>query len=257
MGKKLMSWKTKGMNRDLSVSAFNPEFSFENRNLRLSTNESNTLMSWVNEKGTEEITIGYQYLDGNGVWQNNGDAISGIVIGTAVLNEWLVLFSHSSSNGDSIYKLKMTGSHFMEGIRLFNGNLHFDTEHPIETLASYESENIQKVYWTDKKNQPRVINIAADKKTIKKWNNESFDFIRTLQLNEHVYVKKLLGASGMFPAGVIQYAFTYFDKYGQESNIFYTSPLLYTSHRDRGGSPEDKVDNAFEILDKFSLQEQS
>ena len=233
------------MNRDLSVSAFNPEFAFENRNLRLSTNENNTMLSWVNEKGTEEITIGYEYYYQG--WYSDRSYIEGIVIGTAVLNEWLVLFSHSASSGDSIYKLKMTGSHFMEGTRLFNGNLGFDLQHPIETLVSYESENIQKVYWTDKKNQPRVINIAANKSTLERWNNESFDFIRTLQLNEKVYVKKLLGASGVFPAGVIQYAFTYFDKYGQESNIFYTTPLLYTSHRERGGSPEDKVDNAFEI----------
>ena len=37
--KKQMMFKTKGMNQDLSVSAFNPEFAFENMNLRLSTNE--------------------------------------------------------------------------------------------------------------------------------------------------------------------------------------------------------------------------
>jgi len=35
MKKNVMSFKTKGMNKDLSVSAFNPEFSFENKNLRL------------------------------------------------------------------------------------------------------------------------------------------------------------------------------------------------------------------------------
>ena len=243
-----MSWKTRGMNRDLSVSAFNPEFAFENRNLRLSTNENNTMLSWVNEKGTKEAVITYQYLNANNEWANGGSTIDGTIIGTAVFNEWLVLFSHSDSK-DCIYKLKMAGEYSMEGICLFSGNLNFDNSHPIETLVSYESENIQKVYWTDKKNQPRVINIAADQETIKGWKSkvDCFDFVRTLQLQEEVYVKKILGASGVFPAGVIQYAFTYYDKYGQESNIFYTSPLLYTSHRDRGGSPEDKVDNAFQI----------
>ena len=40
MAQKLIGWKTKGMNRDMSVSAFNPEFAFENINVRLSTNES-------------------------------------------------------------------------------------------------------------------------------------------------------------------------------------------------------------------------
>ena len=52
MARKIAGWKTKGMNRDLSVSAFNPEFAFENRNLRLSANEGNTTLSWVNERGT-------------------------------------------------------------------------------------------------------------------------------------------------------------------------------------------------------------
>lgn len=53
MAKKYINWKTKGMNRDMSVSAFNPEFAFENHNLRLATNEGNTMMSWVNERGTK------------------------------------------------------------------------------------------------------------------------------------------------------------------------------------------------------------
>ena len=47
--------------------------------------------------------------------------------------------------------------------------------------------------------------------------------------------------------GVIQYAFTYFNKYAQESNIFYTSPLYYVSYNNRGASPEDKVSNSFSI----------
>ena len=56
MGKKITGFKTKGMNRDLSVSAFNPEFSFENINLRLSTNEGNTMLSWVNERGPLQLS---------------------------------------------------------------------------------------------------------------------------------------------------------------------------------------------------------
>ena len=33
------------------------EFSFENVNLRIMTNEGNTALSWVNEKGTAQITL--------------------------------------------------------------------------------------------------------------------------------------------------------------------------------------------------------
>ena len=245
--KKISAWKTKGMNRDLSVSAFNPEFSFENKNLRLSTNEGNTLLSWVNEKSTASIQF---YIDGGETAQTQ---LPGIVIGAAVLNEYLVLFVKGEGTyDDCIFKLKYRNgvSLKMDATLLYKGKLGFDITKPLETAVSYEQETVQKVYWTDGEKQPRVINIYKTYGThssIDDDNYNPFDFVPVLRLEETVSVTKLLGASGMFAPGVIQYALTYYDKYGQESNIFYTSPLLYISHRDRGGSPEDKVDNAFKI----------
>ena len=72
----------------------------------------------------------------------------------------------------------------------------------------------------------------------------------TLKLQEEVKIERNQIANGVFAPGVIQYIFTYYNKYGQESNPFYTSPLYYTSFNDRGGSPEDKVSNSFNITIK-------
>ena len=250
MIKKVMGWKTKGMNRDLSVSAFNPEFSFENINLRLITNEGNTAMSWVNERGTKtlepEITI-------NGDTTEN--TLYGITIGTAVLNQYLVIFTTTNDPNeeklDRIYRLEYdkTAEKPLTGVLLFKGNLGFSADYPLETLASYETDAVQKVYWVDGKHQPRVINIVSDKSAYlnNTYTDTSFDFVQELKLQENVAIQKQIGAGGMFAPGVIQYAFTYFNKNGQESNIFYTSPLLYISHADRGASPEDRVANAFKI----------
>ena len=250
MSKKFMGWKTRGMNRDLSVTAFNPEFAFENRNLRLSTNEANTLLSWVNERGTAKMEL--VSMDSRGEYHTA--QLSGIPIGTAVINHQLIVFTTNydvsqNKQADYIYKL-----HYKDNTKtsmvveiLFGENgdsLNFDVEHPLETLVNYESESIQKIYWTDGKNQPRVINIA--KKTAQN-DASQFDFVPELSLNEEIKVEKMLGANGMFAPGVIQYAFTYYRKNGQESNIFYTTPLHYISYRDRGASPEDKVENAFRI----------
>lgn len=250
MAKKYINWKTKGMNRDMSVSAFNPEFAFENHNLRLATNEGNTMMSWVNERGPKELVL---HIDTK-PWATEesddryADSIVGTPIGTAVLNHKLVIFTVGESNG-YIYVFKESDNPTwnLTGKLLYKGNLGFSTDYPIETLVSYESENIQKVYWTDNKNQPRVINIAPamDYKT-EKYKDSSFDFVQELALKEEVYVTKLYGA-GEFPPGVIQYAFTYYNKYGQESNIFYTTPLQYISYVDRAGSPEEKIANCFKI----------
>lgn len=260
MAKKYINWKTKGMNKDMSVSAFNPEFAFENLNIRLATNEGNTMMSWVNERGpkklrlrvdtqpwsTENFASRYDSnVDEETKKITDATVIRGIPIGTAVLNHKLVLFTAS----DYIYLFEKSDDkdYDLKGKILYFGSLGFSPNNPIETLVSYESENIQKVYWTDGLNQPRVINIAPvmDYK-LGKYNDSSFDFVPELALKEMVSVNKMYGA-GEFPPGVIQYAFTYYNKYGQESNIFYTTPLQYISYTNRAGSPEEKVANCFKI----------
>lgn len=250
MARKTTAWKTKGMSKDSSVSAFNAEYSFENRNLRLSTVEGNTQMSWVNERGTKLIVPQVMENTEDGyTW--DVQEIKGIVIGTAIINHHLVVFTTGTDDGfDYIYVFKYFGT-TMAGRILYKGHLNFSAEHPLETLVSYEAENIQKVYWTDGINQPRMVNIVVSPSKVAKWlesgNNSIFDFISELILKEKVTVKKILGGNGTFAPGVIQYAFTYYYMNGQESNIFYTTPLLYTSHKDRGAAPNDVVDNAFEI----------
>lgn len=295
---KIIQFKTKGMQRDLSASAFNPEYSYENKNVRVMPTDESTLLSLINEKGNKKSGI-------VGV----GDHIKGIPIGQALVNNELIIFAagdddyrladitpnifeapdifpcdvlitNLTAGGDTanditpdlssvkditfidcpyklnidvdsmlddrIYKLWFNNG-VLTGKRLFRGNLGFNYKHPIETISFYENADIRKVYWTDGLNQPRVINIAAASDVVSKWNTDSFNFVRTLSLNEEITIERNIVANGSFAPGVIQYAFTYFNKYGQESNIFYTSPLYYISYNNRGASPEDKVSNSFNI----------
>lgn len=295
---KVVQFKTKGMQRDLSASAFNSEYSYENKNVRVMPTDESTLLSLINEKGNKKSSIA-------GV----GDHIKGIPIGQALVNDELIIFAAGdddyrladitpnifeapdifpcdilitdltagedtanditpdlSSIGDitfidcpyklnidvdsmlddRIYKLWFNNG-ALTGKRLFRGDLGFNYKHPIETISFYENTDIRKVYWTDGLNQPRVINIAAASDVVSKWNTDSFNFVRTLNLNEEITIERNIVANGSFAPGVIQYAFTYFNKYGQESNIFYTSPLYYISYNNRGASPEDRVSNSFNI----------
>lgn len=295
---KIIQFKTKGMQRDLSASAFNSEYAYENKNVRAMPTDESTLLSLINEKGNKKSGI-------VGV----GDHIKGIPIGQALVNNELIIFAAGDDDyrladitpnifeapdifpcdvlitnltagedtanditpdlssvkditfidcpyklnidvdsmlDDRIYKLWFNNG-VLTGKRLFRGNLGFNYKHPIETISFYENADIRKVYWTDGLNQPRVINIAAASDVVSKWNTDSFNFVRTLSLNEEITIERNIVANGSFAPGVIQYAFTYFNKYGQESNIFYTSPLYYISYNNRGASPEDKVSNSFNI----------
>lgn len=234
-----------GLQQDISVSKQQPEYLIDAHNIRITAREGETLLSITNEKGPLELSL-KNTLGANA-------SISGTILGHCVLNNYLVLFVHDAGVADSILRIDMSQDDPVI-INLFQGEdsgfLGFDSSYPIEAIGDYENENVQKVYWTDGYNQPRVINIThgsnPDNPIPYTWSG-SFDFVPTLALTETVTVSRITSASGQFPAGVIQYAFSYYNKYGQETNIFKTTPLYYTSFYDRGASPENIVSNSFKI----------
>ena len=227
----------KGLQRDLSVSKFNPEYAFDAQNIRITARDNNTLLTVTNERGNKEIPL--QSPSGDPV------VIDGILLGQNVLNNYVTLFTKGTK--DNIYRLENKGTYF-ETLLLFSGNLNFSTDYPIENIGVYENDNIQKIYWVDGLNQPRVINIVSDSTTIERWNNSSFDFIPELKLDETITVTSNLKVASKFPSGVVQYAFTYYNRNGSESNIIYQTPTYYTHASNRGGSPEEIGSNSFDIV---------
>lgn len=269
MAVKKSLFNIKGMIRDAAASKFTPEYAYENQNLRIIATDDNTSYGLTNEKGNVAANI---ILDGSTV-----SNIEGTPIGQDVLNDTLVLFTtgnagdrivtisytgqgsatiqdftgtatinYNVSLGDKIYRFDIESGQLV-GTTLYSGNLGFDSGNPIECIGIYENEELKKVYWTDGINQPRVINIEATSAVRSAWNDNSFNFVKRLGLNISVSITRNEISFGSFAPGTIQYCFTYFDAYGSQTNIFYTSPLYYTSYSDRGASPADVVSNSFEI----------
>jgi len=219
----------KGMNQDLSISKFNPEFSYENRNIRVTAREGDTLLTISNEKGNIPVNLTFQ----------------GKCIGYSILNEYLVLFT-TTGTLDYIYRLKDISTESPVQLILYEGDLKFSINHPIETIAVYETNLVQKVYWTDGLNQPRVINIVGKPE---EWvgNKYAFDFAPGMDLKESVTITPQL-TGGFFSAGVIQYAFSNFNAFGAETGIFHVTDLYYISTVGRALSPEQTSSNSFRIL---------
>lgn len=229
----------KGMTQDLSISKANSDYYFDAFNIRITARENNTLMSVTNEKGNVPMK------DSGG----NNITFEGTYLGHAVINKYLVLFTTNNEGVDRIYRFLYDGS-VMTTTKLFEGNLGFDVEHPIETLTDYENEDVQKVYWTDGKNQPRVINIIGEISD----SNTQFDFSSALELKEEVTITKNIG-EGLYTAGTIQYLFTYLNQFGIESKPFYVSPLYYITHSNRGAVADTSVSNNFTIrIDNIDTQ---
>lgn len=236
MQKKYFNFQPKGMNTNMSPKFQSNEYATYMNNIRM-TKDDNGILSLQFEKGNKLIL-------------SAEDSIKGTPIGVCVLNKYIVVFTIDTLNGRNfIYRLEQDGESFSVK-EIFNGNLNFSTEHPLETLGVYENENIQKVYFIDGINQARVINILKDYSRYKNdstlnYYNTALDFVPELQLNETVAIKKIIG-TGEFPQGTIQYVFSYYDKYGRQSNLFAQSDLQYLSYAS-GVSPEDKVNCSFNI----------
>ena len=224
-----------GMTRDMSASRFDNKFVVDARNIRITSVRSDaTLLSVTNEKGTGQLSV-----DGT---------IEGVILGHAVLNRTLVLFTTEHTNDlgtgyDRIYKLDFSEDFSSAtATLLFEGDLNFYYKNPLETLPYYETDSIQKVYWVDGRNQPRVIDIKRGYQS----NPDVFNFNRKIGSN-HVMLIEKYNTGGQFPAGTIQYCFNYFNKFGQETNIVDVSPMYYLSPKENG-LPADGMDTSSFVI---------
>ena len=231
-----------GMRQDNHPIRQESKYLWEAHNIRFTARDNSTLLSMTNEKGTKIVDR----------------SIVGSYIGHCVVGNYLVVFTVNNKL-NYIHRIEKKADGWVATI-LYTGNLKMDVEHPIQALGIYEGELVQKVYWVDGKNQPRSINVVADRllfegKDIMELSDADknnlypegcFDFTQELLLNEEITVTREEGG-GAFSPGTIQYAFSYYNRHGQESNLFYTTELLNISFPTRGGSPEDVVSNTFHI----------
>lgn len=257
MEKKSLSIIPLGMQKDVSVVQADQQHAFDIRNMRITVTGNNTQLCLKNEKGNDQV-----YFDKSGYRFN----LPGIVIGSQEIQDYVILFlTHYDYtlvrellDYDSIVKVsEMTDTveddskHYLKVEYLYKGDLGFREDHPIQSIGIYENENIQKVYWVDGINSPRVINIC---KTYTNDDPSQFDFIPIINnvadSNDlSVAINTIHNTNAAFSGGVIQYAISYFNKYGQQSPVIYQSPLYYTSDNGRGLNPDgtQRTNTAFEI----------
>lgn len=243
-----------GMKRDLSDTKFDNRFAFEMKNIRVISRDSNSMLSLENERGTKDInfkTVTQITLENEYVYDESSltNAIDGRILGVCQMRDYLVLFAKSLTTC-YLYKIVPKDT-FYAVIKVYenaNNDLDFDFEHPIEAIPSYESDSIQKIYWVDGKNQTRFANVSDEflRLNWSRLNTLNFNFIKASSKVEDISITKLY-SGGQFPAGVIQYAFTYFDLNGVETAPFYQSELIPISDKDRSNAADELVANAFSI----------
>lgn len=220
----------KGMQQDISKSKFSNEYAYEVRNARLLATDSQTTFAVTNERGNKEYIV----TDGK-----NPVAIKGTILGHCEVNDYIVLFTHDTNTTpkDHIYRID-TKTNIMTTI--LEGDMSFDIDHKIETIGWFESESIIKVYWIDGKNQPRYVNIADGAVN----DISVIDFVPEIGYGT-IEVSETSG--GMFTAGMIQYGYNLYRKYGAQSKLSGLSPLMAITARGEGAEKDTQIPVAYNI----------
>lgn len=231
-----------GMKQDLDVSSQSGKSAFELYNLKHQYLDNNTQGSLTNEKGNTiiESSIG-------GIFTLEGQVI-GIIQCT---EKTVVIFTYSNEATQYIYRVDYNEDYKLLSKKvLFTGDLNVTPEDEISGLFVHENSTLEKIYWVDGKNPLRYLNISLDNPQYDNGaiikDSNVLSSRPTFKINHKLSVERIPGG-GTFPAGVIQYAFTYYNLYGAETNIVDISPLYYISEETRGLETDKVAGCSFKV----------
>ena len=227
-----------GMHRDNHPIRQDKKFLWEAINVRFNSIDGETTLSITNEKGPIEI-----YNSKNDEYNKY---LNRRTLGHCIVGDYLVIFHLDSDGRTVINRYEIDERNNVKRVCLAALKLNMDKCEHFQCIPYYETPSIQKVYWVDGENQLRVINVVDSEFNYK--NPKKYDIFKELSLNEEILIENTTG--GRFPAGVVQYAFSYVSENGAESAIFYISGLYYSVLDDRAGAEGEETNTAFNIIIK-------
>ena len=155
-----------GMNKDTAYDTIQSSLYIDAKDIRITTTSGESFGAFTNIKGNvESFTIpneGDFQSDPVQYWTADNPEIIGY---TTIRNKIIFFVADDSNTQGWIYEVQYDPAtrEILPGypsLKYYSSNLNFRKEWPIEALGRYESDVIQRVYWTDYNNYFRAINIA-------------------------------------------------------------------------------------------------
>lgn len=252
---------TKGMNRDQGIQTFNPSTAYKLLNIKNQIIGTALLDSLTNEKGTSLSTIYYNTAkNANDEYSVNIQNLleNGTIIAVFKCTpQFSLIFTRNiveitedettvTKTFNCIFKIQQEQENYGIIVTLLAyGQFNFGDY--IDAVFCYENSELQKAYWVDGINTLRYIN-TDKKETDASYITDSFylDSSPQASYNHLIKVTKRY-TQGIFSAGVIQYAFTYYIKNGPETGIIDYTPLYYITNAKRGLKEDETTSCSFEV----------
>jgi len=249
------------MNQDVSKSKHSNTFYWEGNNIRVITNEE--FGTVTNQKGNE-LVLSIPILTVN----PTNKLLSAVtfpiinvkIIHSEIITDKKVVLFTTNEEVDCVWVMEETSSNFYEINLAYIDELGFTYESQIESVGIKENNEAEKVYWVDGENEVRVINIL-DPSLLNKSPSEITITPSVIEKNPQIIG---YGSGGAHQAGMIQYTYNLYYKYGAQTKV---SPLskLVALNNDLKGSPLDspvskspiilidEIDQKFDYIRVYSI----
>jgi len=168
-----------------------------------------------NQPGGTDAGEGTTVVGGNRITERT-TTVNVKIIGHCIIRNSIITFGIAYGIGDLeginysvIHKLDINYSTEGEGVLgpvqviYASDELNFNEAYPIQTVGRYETENIQRVYWTDNLNPVRTINILQE--NVSELPVEELNLIIPVNFSSPEITR--VDSSGTLPAGMYQYSY--------------------------------------------------
>lgn len=209
-----------GMDRDSSKNKYQPDSYYKMRNMRLTSFDELSSGAVQSIKGNViaiEQPLGYS---------------DDVIIGWCVIRNYLVVWStadttEAGGRGTIFYTDLSVSSPSWTIVCQFD-DMNLTIQYPIfdEAIGYYEAEDIIKIYWTDNHNMYRFVNIFDPPATV-----DQLDILHEITIRQPT-IRDIGG--GHIYAGMVQYAYQYYNIGGIETVFSPCTPLVHLTKSSEG-----------------------
>jgi hypothetical protein len=219
-----------GLNKDIAYDSIDATLYIDAQDIRITTTNGESMGAFTNIKGNvESFTIPSAYTAGQpfGPWVAIG--IPEIIGYTIIRNRIVIFVADDSEANGWIYVVDYNTAtrEMLPGfplLKYYSPILNFSKKWPIEALGLYESQCIQKVYWTDYNNYFRSINI--EEPSLNTFSASQLDIFPDITYTQPLLKVIAGGGIGVY-AGEYQVAYRLITVDGKETLVSPPSNLVH------------------------------
>jgi hypothetical protein len=253
------------MNQDLAFDKRDPNHYWEAMNMELINN--GTSLSMVTSSGTEtkidfgtvaenlsdagSYSITYQlqnYTFARSTTTIDPSIVNHTqfsIIGMTTLRDDLYIFTQTEYNLNIIFRYSLEGGGLV--VPVYAGYLDMTVDYPLEIIANYENDIVQKLYWVDGYNWYRILNVSRANAEELEIMPSTFIDIAVLATMESPTIAGQQ-AGGKLTAGRRQYGYTLYNRSGQQTTLSPLSEIYSIAETSlKGGETEEVLNIALTI----------